>query len=115
MEGAADEMDRLGYSGSLDFIQVPHHGSKRNVGPSILDRLVGPKCNSDEHLSTAFVSAATNGEPKHPAKQVTNAFRRRGSYVFATQGQQICHSHGAPSRIGWSPLAPIAFYYEVEE
>ena len=54
----AKQLDAEGFDYSqLGFIQVPHHGSKRNVGPSILNRLVGPKQHQDHRLKTAFVSA----------------------------------------------------------
>ena len=52
---------------ALRFMQVPHHGSKRNLSPSVLDRL---------HTEIAFVSAAKDSE-KHPSKKVLNAFTRR--------------------------------------
>lgn len=98
----------------ISFIQVPHHGSKRNVGPTILNRLVGPKLSSDQKLKTAFVSASIEGEPKHPAKKVTNAFRRRGAPVHATKGSKKWHYHNAPDR-NWSISIPLPFYNEVEE
>lgn len=30
---------------NLRFIQVPHHGSKRNVSPSVLDNILGERDN----------------------------------------------------------------------
>lgn len=98
----------------LDFIQVPHHGSRRNVGPTLLDRLLGPKRGQDKKLRTAFVSAAKGGAPKHPSKKVTNAFRRRGVHVYATQGQSILHHEDAPHR-GWTSIEPVPFFDEVED
>lgn len=97
------------------FIQVPHHGSRRNVGPTILNRIVGPKLATEEKKTSAFVSAAKDGEPKHPAKKVTNAFRRRGAPVHATQGVTKWHHHDAPTRPGWSTSVPLPFYEEVDE
>src|SRR5215472_297574 len=45
---AATALEGAGFqSGSLCFVQVPHHGSRRNVGPTILDRLLGPKGQAD--------------------------------------------------------------------
>ncbi len=99
----------------IPFMQVPHHGSQRNVGPTILNRLVGPKIREDKKLKTAFVSAAKDGAPKHPSKRVTNAFRRRGAHVYATDGSKKWHhSHDAPDR-NWSQAVPVPFYPEVEE
>jgi beta-lactamase superfamily II metal-dependent hydrolase len=74
---AADTLDASGFDySSIRFIQVPHHGSRRNVGPTILGRLLGPIKMEDKKLRTAYVSASKDGAPKHPAKKVTNAFRR---------------------------------------
>lgn len=102
----------------FSFVQVPHHGSRRNVGPTLLDRLLGPKLPSHQRGTrrmSAFVSASKDGAPKHPSKKVTNAFARRGAPVVATQGRTICHYHDAPARPGWSAANPLPFYHEVEE
>lgn len=95
-------------------MQVPHHGSKRNVGPTILNRIVGPKLNTPASNICAFVSACKDGEPKHPAKKVTNAYLRRGAPVHATKGSTKHYGFGAPDR-GWSTSVPLPFYDEVDE
>jgi beta-lactamase superfamily II metal-dependent hydrolase len=78
LEHVLDLLEAGGFQpGDLSFVQVPHHGSRRNVGPAVLDRLLGEKGQSECH-STAFLSAAKkNPENKHPSKKVLNAFRRR--------------------------------------
>jgi len=98
----------------LSFIQVPHHGSQRNVGPTILNRLVGPKLGTETVIKTAFVSAGKDGDPKHPAKKVMNAFRRRGAPVHATQGTPKYHYSDSPDR-GWVASVTLPFYNEVED
>ena len=113
---ATDYLTSRGFDyGKLRFIQVPHHGSQRNVGPTILNRLVGPKLAESMQMKTAIVSAAKDGEPKHPSKKVTNAFRRRGAPVHATQGSTKRHSRNAPDRPNWVASTPLPFYHEVEE
>lgn len=93
LDHAADYLDLTGRTPeSLQLVQVPHHGSKRNVGPSILDRLLGTKLGRDDLLRPA----APEGAPKHPARQVTNAFRRRGTPVYATQGNNLRLDYNAP-------------------
>ncbi|WP_433609564.1 ComEC/Rec2 family competence protein [Dactylosporangium sp. CA-139114] len=75
----------------LGFFQAPHHGSKRNVGPTILNRILGrPEApyNAD---CTSFVSSA-KAAPKHPSPKVVNALKRRGCTVFATEGNMILHT-----------------------
>ncbi len=101
--------------GDLKFCQIPHHGSRRNVGPSILNRILGPKGQSATH-STAYVSAPPeNPEKKHPAKKVTNAFIRRGYAVHATEDLTRLHYRKAPERDGWSTGQPLPFHTQVEE
>ena len=90
----------------LRLLHVPHHGSKRNVGPKILNRITA---------HTAYISASVDGEPKHPSKKVTNALKRRGASVFTTQGKGIRLHYNAPDRQGWSPAIPVPFYDFVED
>lgn len=117
LTNVADVLDATQWytTDNLGFIQVPHHGSRRNVGPTILDRLLGPKLSQESFRRSAFVSAAVNGEPKHPSRRVTNAFRRRGSPVVSTQGKSIWHYHNAPARAGWGPVDALPFYPTVED
>jgi len=96
----------------LRFVQVPHHGSHHNVGPAILDRLIGTKLSAEAHLRTAFVSAAKDAG-KHPSKKVVNAFKRRGATVHATQ-DTIKLYHRDSCR-GWRASTPLPFYERVEE
>ena len=100
----------------LSFFQAPHHGSKRNVGPSVLDRLLGPKrAHGSVPEYTAFISASKEGEPKHPSKRVVNAMIRRGAKVISTQGSTKCFfSSGMPDR-GWQTATPLPFYENVED
>lgn len=91
---------------ALDAWQIPHHGSKRNLGPTILNRIKGKK---------GFISVAPEGEPKHPAKKITNALIRRQTAVYATKGTGFRHHHKAPPRAGWNgSVEQIPFYNQVE-
>nr|BAL57360.1 metallo-beta-lactamase family protein [uncultured Acetothermia bacterium]BAL58876.1 metallo-beta-lactamase family protein [Candidatus Acetothermum autotrophicum] len=114
---AASRAEKLGIDlRTVSFIQVPHHGSKRNVGPTILNQIVGPIKTPESYDKTAFVSASKDGQPKHPAKKVVNAFMRRGANVFATQGKGLWYySNDAPKRYGWSAATPLQFYDVVDE
>jgi len=106
MQGAIDYANNKSIDiSNLRFLQVPHHGSHRNISPSILDQI---KC------TTAFVSASKDA-PKHPSKKVVNALIRRGASVHATEGQIICHHQNCPSRSGYSSATPLPFYNQVEE
>ncbi len=109
------EFHGISLPGILKFIQVPHHGSRNNVSPSVLDRLIGPKTYSPltEARITAFVSAAKESET-HPRKMVVNGFLRRGAKVMATNGQSKWHHHNMKWRDGWEPAKSLPFSEEVE-
>jgi beta-lactamase superfamily II metal-dependent hydrolase len=99
----------------INFFDVPHHGSRRNLGPSILNRLFGNIRSQDSQDWTAFISAAKDGAPKHPHKKVTNALRRRGARVHVTAGQNIWHNHLAPGRGDYSTITPLPLFTQVED
>lgn len=115
LEQAIWQLAAIGFDfNRLRIVQVPHHGSKRNVGPQILDRILGPKRTDDAILRRAVVSASPDGEPKHPSKRVLNAFRRRGARTQSTMGKTLMFEKDAP-RLNWGPMPDIPFYSEVEE
>lgn len=78
--------------------QIPHHGGRHNVSPSILNRIVGniiPKEISPEEIGdgkAAIVSVGVGSD--HPRKMVTNAYIRRGAKVYEARGSTVCHFHG---------------------
>lgn len=115
LELAAAQLEGMGYWGGIyNFVQVPHHGSRHNVGPTVLDRLLG-EFRTENRVGVAFVSAAKDGAPNHPARAVTNAFRRRGYHAFATQGVSIQQCSGAPDRPGWGPATVLPLHSAVEK
>lgn len=99
------------------FYQIPHHGSRRNLGPTILNEIVGPIVTPGVNGRMAFVSAAADGAPKHPSQKVVNSFFRRGVKVVATQGVAACHHFGTVPDRGWGAALPLEFktLFEVEE
>lgn len=68
------------------FMQVPHHGSRHNVTPSVLDMWLGPKQPQGTVVGTAFCSVGSN-KADYPRGQVKNAFMRRGFKVYSTRTQ----------------------------
>lgn len=109
---AANAIDYSQLTGTLAFIQIPHHGSRRNVGPSVLNRLIGEPLPQGQSRSIfAVASAAVNGAPKHPHLATLNAFTHRGVRCFATQGTTACLSSNAPARSGWGPVEIEPFHY----
>ncbi|KAA6328922.1 hypothetical protein EZS27_022228 [termite gut metagenome] len=91
---------------NLMILQVPHHGSKRNISPSVLNSI---------HAECACISCPKEGEPKHPAKKVTNALIRRGMKPFSTKGDILCKRHNTPRRADYCSAIQIPFYNQVEE
>ena len=112
---AADVIE-AGLAGvELVLLQIPHHGSRRNVGPDILDRLVGaPVAEGQTRSLQAVASTAKKGEPKHPRKAVMNAFTHRGVGAYATRGNTLLSYRGTQSRAGWGAVEPEAYHGDYE-
>jgi hypothetical protein len=113
---AADNAGTLGLPlQQFSFVQIPHHGSRRNVGPSILTRLLGQKqAETAPTRFAAFVSAPADDQI-HPRRIVLNAFKRRGARIIATQGSAKIHYGGFPKRAGYTDAEQLPFYTTVEE
>jgi hypothetical protein len=99
---------------NFSFVQIPHHGSRRNVGPTVLNALLGPiQAQGSTSTFSAFVSAPKDDD-KHPRKIVLNAFIRRGAQVFATQGANKVHWGGFAPRRGYTNTDAVSFSPKVE-
>lgn len=98
----------------FDFVQIPHHGSRRNVGPSVLNELLGPKELTRSNKFFAFVSAPAD-DSDHPRQIVLNAFMRRGGLVQATQGVSKVYYGGFAPRNGYGDVPPFPFSTKVED
>lgn len=99
---------------TVKVYQIPHHGGRHNVSPSVLNSLVGKKLSeADPPTKTAIVSISKDSD--HPRKMVTNAFIRRGAKVFEARTSVIRHQNGTPDREGWVSANNIGFSKEVED
>lgn len=101
---------------NCDFVQMPHHGSRHNVSPEVLDNLLGPRLPQGSSLTkTSFVSVGPKSET-HPRQAVVNAFNRRGYKVYKTTKDNgvIRHSRGLPKRDGWVSINQVPFLQEVD-
>lgn len=100
--------------GELSFVQVPHHGSRRNVGPTVLNGFLGGRTASkDDRRGTAFVSTVEKCESHgHPKRVTTNAFKRRGYPVFKSGNIGVKHGHELEGYS--SPAEPLPLFAEVE-
>jgi beta-lactamase superfamily II metal-dependent hydrolase len=92
---------------SVNWMQIPHHGSRRNVNEDLISYFK-PK--------TAFVSA--DGTKKHPRRAVVNAFKAVGTQVFSTHylppngGNKWFSLGTVPGRSDYSPAIPL---YEADK
>ena len=91
---------------NLSCLQVPHHGSKRNICPDILNSIKAKR---------AYISCPKQGDPKHPSKKVTNALNRRGVSVLQTKGKILCNRFNTQMREGYASATLIPFYNQVEK
>ncbi len=88
----------------LKIFDVPHHGSKRNLGKTMMKSIKAEQ---------AYISTPKDSE-KHPAKKVTNHLNKIGMKVFQTKGFGLCFSNSGLMREGWGPASEIGFYDMVE-
>lgn len=108
---AYDYMSSHGYiSGRLKFIQIPHHGSRHNVTPEILSKLLGDIVEQGDTSvrGSAFASTAIKAD-NYPRPAVRNAFIRRGYKVVEGDNGGIRHSHNMPHREGWVAVGHYVF------
>jgi len=108
---AADYGIQLGLN-RPKFVQVPHHGSRHNVTPEVLDRWLGPKQPQGTKVGSAFCSVGSN-KHDYPRGQVKNAFMRRGFKVFCTRTTWISH-YGGPGHPNMVLATAEEFANEVE-
>jgi hypothetical protein len=114
-EGLNEAADYAASIGKLKYprmVQIPHHGSRRNVTPQILDRWLGSKINRGVVIGSAICSIG-DGKMEYPRGQVNNAFLRRGYPVYVTRGNKLMHHSG--STRGWPNAQPLPFEERVED
>ena len=82
---------------SLSLLDVPHHGSRRNVDSEIIDFL---------KPAVSFISSP--GNDKHPRRAVVRKLQKAGSRVYSTcrTGTTSIYHHQNLLRAGYSPIAP---------
>ncbi|HIF9419666.1 TPA: ComEC/Rec2 family competence protein [Photobacterium damselae] len=100
----------------IDKIQVPHHGSRRNVSSELLDKWLGPKlATKPEKGHFSAVISASKDDDDHPRKSVIRAFTHRGAQVLTTEYANKRVSRNAPAREGWIPATAVPYPEEQEK
>lgn len=109
----ADSID-ISIKDDVNFYQIPHHGGRHNVSPSLLNNMIGEIVSEGVTVGkVAMVSAAKNSD--HPLQMVINAFVRRGVQVFKTDGNIISQHKNMADREGWTSIDKLGFNSYVEE
>ncbi|WP_293941563.1 MBL fold metallo-hydrolase [Sphingomonas sp.] len=97
------------------LMQVPHHGSRSNVSPSVLNELLGPPQTEGSPARGVAVVSAPKDDTTHPRNMVMNAFLRRGYPVNKTQGAYYRQfSAGYPRRTNEVAAQPFEWFHQVE-
>ena len=80
----------------------------------MLDRMLGPRTGGGSKIRDGIVSVPKDDE-NHPRKMVMNAFLRRGTPVYKTQGSRFrYYSSTMPVRTNEVPAEPFGFFGKVE-
>jgi beta-lactamase superfamily II metal-dependent hydrolase len=80
---------------SLTWLDVPHHGSRRNLDTEIINHLAP---------NTSYISSP--GTTKHPRRTIVRALQKAGSRVYSTcKNSHMCHQVGL-TRQGWNTAQP---------
>lgn len=112
---AADFADKMGMLSPPNLVQIPHHGSRRNVTPAVLDRWLGTRAvNGSPARGNAIVSIGKDADI-YPRKRVKNAFIRRGYPVYATRGRTLTQRDGINLRNGWHNATAETFSVDVDD
>ncbi|WP_342710043.1 hypothetical protein AAFG13_37630 [Bradyrhizobium sp. B124] len=109
---AADYAEQISLQIQPTLAQIPHHGSRRNVTPTVLNRWLGKY--PAEHRGHAIASVGKNADI-YPRRKVANAFTRRGYEVYATHDGWINFVHEYDRRSGMKDADVIPFSPDVED
>lgn len=111
---AAAVANHLGKLTSPTFVQVPHHGGRRNVTPKVLNTWLGYPVENGVERGTAYCSVGSK-QSHYPRHRVKNAFIRCGYNVASTRQEWTRYYKNMPVRPGGSPLTYETFSYHYEE
>lgn len=84
---------------------MPHHGSRKNVNPSIMDAFVGSEM--------LFYSCVSDDLGHHPSKRLINFMKEKRFKQYSTSGKTLHWGKNAPDR-GWNDVSDYGFYNEIE-
>lgn len=91
----------------LDLIKMPHHGSRKNVTPKMMDVLKHKGCR-------CYISCKDGDEGHHPSKRLVNMLLEKGYSVLTTSGATLHKGWDAPDR-GWDKVTSLTPYPKIEK
>lgn len=114
LTAAADYLDSVGLgSQSIDFFDIPHHGSRHNLTRDLCNRLLGPVVGETQNNGSAYVTVGKKAD-EHPRPEVANAIKRRGYPVYQARGINIWWHRGTPERPNYGPIEPLGWLDETD-
>ena len=85
---------------NLYWMQVPHHGSGRNLTTDFI-----------KHLRPQFAAISASGDEKHPRRSVVSGLKKVGSKIFSTHHPQYSDMRfflgAVPTRPGYIDMAAM--------
>lgn len=102
----------------IDFFQVPHHGSRRNVSTNILDFFLGqrlPKKPGEGSEKFTAIISASKADKDHPRKAVVRACIHRGAKVISNQDGNKYVFCNRPLRNGWTDVTGLPYPEDQEK
>lgn len=95
---------------NLDVIKMPHHGSRKNVTPEIMDIF-----RNGRKLPRCYISCVKNDVGHHPSKRLVNMLDQKDFKVYTTSGANKRISFGAPAREEYKPHLPLKYFPSMEK
>ena len=91
---------------NCSIIKMPHHGSRKNVNPAIIDNFVGSK--------KVYYSCASDDLGHHPSQRLVNLLNEKGFKQLSTSGSTLHWGIDAPDR-GWKSAAVLNSFSKIEK
>lgn len=88
------------------IIKMPHHGSRKNVNPAIMDAFVGSRA--------LYYSCASDDLGHHPSQRLINLMNEKKFKQFSTSGSTLHCGINAPDR-GWKAASKFISSDKIEK
>lgn len=92
---------------NINIIKMPHHGSRKNVTPELMDTFKNKDCR-------CYISCIKGDEGHHPSKRLVNMLLEKGFRVLTTSGSTLHRGWNEPDR-GWKSVSSMTPYPKMEK